>query len=774
MIPKIVKHLMLLSTIALLIILHGHVEGVDVKNQKKKTYIVHMDRSNMPLGYNDHLHWYDSSLKSVSNSGMLYSYTNVIHGYSARLSADEAKMLERLTGVVYVQEEVKYELHTTRSPLFLGLDGGVESKELSAAYNIRKTKSEVVVGVIDTGVWPESRSFDDTGLGPVPKSWKGVCEVGKNFNSSSCNRKLIGARFFASGYEAANGPVDENIESRSPMDDDGHGTHTASTAAGSTVTGANLFGFGLGTARGMAPQARVAAYKACWLGGCLSSDILAAIEKAIEDGVNVLSISLGAAAAEYYHDPIAIGAFTAASRGIFVSCSAGNGGPFPNSLSNIAPWITTVGAGTIDRVFPAYISIGNGKKFEGVSLYGGNPLSTSQIPLVYAGSNGTSLDGGLCTAGSLVPEKVAGKIVVCDRGENRRAEKGLFVRDAGGIGMILANTDLSEDDRIADAHLIPTAAVGETAGDLIKKYISSARNPTATIEFGGTRLEVQPSPVVAAFSSRGPNSITPEILKPDFIAPGVNILASWTQRAAPTGLPQDKRRANFNIISGTSMSCPHVSGLAALLKTAHPEWSPAAIRSALATTAYRTYRNGKTIEDAANGMPSTPFDHGAGHVSPVSALDPGLVYDATVDDYTNFLCATGYSASLIKTITKKYVSCGIKKEHSVADLNYPSFAVPFETAWGKGDEKKTVVRYTRTLTNVGKPATYKASFSVQTKSVKMIVEPQALSFSRLNEKKSYIVTFIASSMPSGTTDFAYLEWSDGKHNVHSPIAFSWT
>nr|GMD20007.1 subtilisin-like protease SBT1.7 [Ipomoea batatas]GMD99435.1 subtilisin-like protease SBT1.7 [Ipomoea batatas] len=761
--------LRLLPILALLIFLHACVDG-EVQNQKK-TYIIHMDKSNMPAGFYDHLQWYDSSLKSVSDTDMLYSYIHVIHGYSARLTADEAKALEKQIGILSVQEEVKYELHTTRTPKFLGLDGS-DTKAFFLQNNI---KSDVIIGVLDTGVWPESKSFDDTGLGPVPSSWKGGCEVGNNFNSSNCNRKLIGARFFLSGYEGANGPIDEAVESRSPRDDDGHGTHTASTAAGSTITRASFFGFGAGTARGMAPQARVAAYKVCWEGGCFSSDILAAMEKAIEDGVNIISMSLGGAVAEYYSDPIAIGAFAATSRGIFVSCSAGNSGPFPESLSNPAPWIATIGAGTIDRKFPGYISIGNGKKFDGVSLYSGKPLSSSPIPLVYAGNASTS-DGRLCTPGSLIPAKVAGKIVVCDRGENRRAEKGLVVREAGGIGMIIANTDLNEDDQIADAHLIPTAAVGQTAGDMIKEYISSTRNPTATIAFGETKLGVQPSPVVAAFSSRGPNSITPEILKPDFIAPGVNILASWTRRVGPTGLAEDKRHVDFNIISGTSMSCPHVSGLAALLKTAHPEWSPAAIKSALLTTAYSTYKNGQTIEDAATSMPSTPFDHGAGHVNPVSALDPGLVYDATVDDYTNFLCAIGYSASMIKTVTKRDISCGTNKEYRVADFNYPSFAVPLETAWGKaGDnEETTVVKYTRTLTNVGNPATYKASVSFQTKSMKIIVEPQTLSFSRLNEKKSYTVTFIASSMPSGTTSFAHLEWSDGKHNVRSPIAFSWT
>lgn len=741
------------------------------KHIQKKTYIVHMDKSSMPLSFDDHLHWYDSLIESVSDSAnMIYTYNDVIHGFSTRLTAKEAESLKGQPGILLVQEEMIYQLHTTRTPEFLGLD------KSEAVYPESNAVSEVIVGVLDTGIWPESKSFDDTGLGPVPSSWKGECEVANSFNSSSCNRKLIGARSFSKGYEAAYGPIDETVESKSPRDDDGHGTHTSSTAAGSAVTKASLFGYAPGTARGMAAHARVAAYKVCWLGGCFSSDILAAIEKAVADGVNVLSISLGGSVADYYRDNVAIGAFTAMSRGIFVSCSAGNGGPSSESLSNVAPWITTVGAGTLDREFPAYTILGNGKKFTGVSLYSGKPLSNSLIPLVYAGKVSNTTSGSLCLAGSLVPEKVAGKIVVCDRGLSTRVKKGVVVKDAGGVGMILTNTDSYGEELVADAHLIPSAAVGQTAGDAIKKYISLDSNPMATIASGGTHLGTQPSPVVAAFSSRGPNPVTPAILKPDFIAPGVNIIAGWTGKVGPSGLGEDYRHVDFNIVSGTSMSCPHVSGLAALVKAAHPDWSPTAIRSALMTTAYTTYKNGETIQDIATGMPSTPFDIGSGHVDPLSALDPGLVYDATTDDYLDFLCALSYSSSEIQAITKQDFTCDLGKKYNVEDLNYPSFAVPMQTASGKGggDSAPTIVKYTRTLTNVGTPVAYKVSVSSEAQSVKIVVEPETLIFSKPNEKKSYTVTFSSTSMPSGTTSFARVEWLGGKYIVGSPIALTWT
>nr|DAD41447.1 TPA_asm: hypothetical protein HUJ06_015770 [Nelumbo nucifera] len=704
---------------------------------EKKTYIVHMAKFQMPESFEEHTHWYDSSLKSVSDSAeMLYTYNNVIHGFSTRLTDEEAKLLEGRPGILLVLPEVRYELHTTRTPEFLGLDKN------DGLFPQSDSASEVVVGVLDTGVWPESLSFDDKGLGPIPSGWKGECE-------------------------ATLGPIDETKESRSPRDDDGHGTHTSTTAAGSVVDGASLFGYAAGAARGMATHARVAVYKVCWIGGCFSADILAAMDKAVDDGVNVLSMSLGGGMSDYFRDSVAIGAFTAMERGILVSCSAGNAGPSSYSLSNVAPWITTVGAGTLDRDFPAYVTLGNGKNFSGVSLYGGKPLPDSQLTFVYAGNATNVTSGNLCMIGTLIPEKVAGKIVLCDRGVNARVQKGSVVKQAGGAGMILANTAANGEELVADAHLLPATAVGQKTGDMIKNYLFSDPNPTATIIFGGTKLGIQPSPVVAAFSSRGPNSITPEILKPDLIAPGVNILAGWSGAVGPTGLAVDSRRVGFNIISGTSMSCPHVSGLAALLKAAHPEWSPAAIKSALMTTSYTTYKSSEKIQDVATGKPSTPFDHGAGHVDPVAALDPGLVYDITVDDYLDFLCALKYTSLQIGSLAKRNFTCDESKKYSVTDLNYPSFAVSF-TQGGT-----TTVKYTRTLTNVGTPGTYKVSVSSQTETVKILVEPDTLSFSQPNEKKTFTVTFSGGSLPSGTTSFARLEWSDGKHIVGSPIAFSW-
>lgn len=517
---------------------------------EKRTYIVHMKNHDKPLSYATHHDWYSANLQSLSASAedsLLYTYTNSYTGFAASLDPDQAELLRKSDSVVGVYEDTVYTLHTTRTPEFLGL---AVDKGLSA-QDVNQASYDVIVGVLDTGVWPESKSFDETGMPEIPARWKGECESAPDFDPKLCNKKLIGARSFSKGYQMSSGGSigKQRKEVVSPRDRDGHGTHTASTAAGSQVANASLLGYASGTARGMATRARVAAYKVCWSTGCFGSDILAGIDRAISDGVDVLSMSLGGGSAPYYHDTIAIGAFSAVEKGIFVSCSAGNSGPSRASLANVAPWIMTVGAGTLDRDFPAYAVLGNKNRFTGVSLYSGPGMGDKPVGLVYSkGANSSS--GNLCLAGSLEPEVVRGKVVLCDRGVNARVEKGAVVRDAGGIGMILANTAASGEELVADSHLSPAVAVGMKVGDQIREYVRSDPNPTALLSFGGTVLNVRPSPVVAAFSSRGPNLVTPQILKPDVIGPGVNILAAWSEAIGPTGLEKDTRKTKFNIMSG--------------------------------------------------------------------------------------------------------------------------------------------------------------------------------------------------------------------------------
>ncbi|KAK4267183.1 hypothetical protein QN277_023999 [Acacia crassicarpa] len=743
-------------------------------SESPQTFIIHVSKSSKPKLFSSHHDWYSSVVKSLPPSShpakILYTYDTAVHGFAVHLTASQATELSNIPGVLSVIPDQIRHVHTTHTPDFLGL---TDSFGLwpNADY-----ADDVVIGVLDTGIWPERRSFSDSGLSPVPSTWKGACETGRDFPALACNRKIIGARFFYKGYEAyRERPIDESVESKSPRDTEGHGTHTASTAAGSVVANASLFHYAQGEARGMATKARIAAYKICWKLGCFDSDILAAMDQAISDGVHIISLSVGANgyAPQYDHDSIAIGAFGAAQHGVLVSCSAGNSGPGPYTSVNIAPWILTVGASTIDRVFPADVILGNGKILGGVSLYYGDELPDFKLPLVYGADCGSRY----CYMGSLDQSKVQGKIVVCDRGGNARVEKGSAVKLAGGVGMILANTEDSGEELLADAHLIAATMVGQIAGDQIKEYIRSSDNPTATIVFRGTVIGNSPAaPKVAAFSSRGPNHLTPEILKPDIIAPGVNILAGWTGSVGPTDLDIDPRRVEFNIISGTSMSCPHTSGIAALLRKAYPKWSPAAVKSALMTTAYNVDNSGKNIQDLGSGKESTPFVHGAGHVDPNRALNPGLVYDLDTNDYLAFLCSIGYDPRRISVFIRRPASldiCGGKLSRtgsltSPGDLNYPSFSVEFSY-------NEDLVKYKRVLTNVGssEDAVYKLKVNAPL-GVEVSVSPSELIFSAENKTQNYEITFGKVSGFANSASYGSIEWSDGSHNVRSPIAVRWT
>lgn len=533
-----------------------------------------------------------------------------------------------------------------------------------------------------------------------------------------------------------------------------------------------MAGYAPGIAKGVAPKARISVYKVCWKdAGCFDSDILAAFDAAVNDGVDVISISIGGGdgmTSPYYLDPIAIGSYGAASHGIFVSSSAGNDGPNGMSVTNIAPWLTTVGAGTIDRNFPAVVILGNGVKLSGVSLYSGPPLDGKMYPIVYPGKSGL-LSSSLCMENSLDPNAVKGKIVICDRGSSARVAKGLVVRKAGGIGMILVNGISNGEGLIGDAHMIPTAAIGANEGDAVKTYLSSTSHPTATLEFKGTQIGIKPAPVVASFSGRGPNGLNPEILKPDLIAPGVNILAGWTDVAGPTGLGSDSRKMEFNILSGTSMACPHVSGAAALLKSAHPDWSPAAIRSAMMTTANLLDNTLRPMTDESTANVATPYDFGSGHLNLDRAMDPGLVYDITSTDYVSFLCGIGYSNRVIQVITRAPVKCPARKPLP-QNLNYPSIVALFSSA-PTGVQSKSFVR---TVTNVGPIASvYQVKVESVPKGVTVSVKPAKLVFSQSVKKQTYVVTVTADSRALVLGDsgavFGSLSWSDGKHVVRSPI-----
>ncbi|CAH2042135.1 unnamed protein product [Thlaspi arvense] len=265
------------------------------------------------------------------------------------------------------------------------------------------------------------------------------------------------------------------------------------------------------------------------------------------------------------------------------------------------------------------------------------------------------------------------------------------------------------------------------------------------------------APIVAGTSSSGPNPISPSILKPDITAPEVDILAAYSLLAPVSVFIGDTRRAPFNIISRTSMACPHVSGVAACVKSIHPDWSPAAIQSAIITSAH-------PMSSQANL--DGEFAYGAGFLNPLGAAHPGLVYDASEIDYVKFLCAEGYSVKQLRQITKDQSGCSKSSRKNGSDLNYPSFTI------SSLRQKAFIHVFESTVTNVGSPcSTYKATIQTpKSAQLKILVEPETLKFKSIREKLTFQLLVVGIV---GQNDEALLSaslvWDDGMHRVRSPI-----
>ncbi|KAL2944238.1 Subtilisin-like protease SBT5.4 [Bienertia sinuspersici] len=349
--------------------------------------------------------------------------------------------------------------------------------------------------------------------------------------------------------------------------------------------------------------------------------------------------------------------------------------------------------------------------------------------------NADAADAVYCLGGSLNPRKAKGKILVCLRGLGMHQEKGYEAARVGAAGLILTNTEDYGIQIDADDCPVPYSHLTFSDTKLLFEYLNSSNSPVATITAGRTEFGVKPAPYMADFSARGPNTITPGILKPDIIAPGVRIIAAFSEAEE---LYQQK--APYNILDGTSMSCPHVAGIVGLLKSIYPHWSPSAIKSALMTTA-------------------TPFDYGAGHVRPNRAMDPGLVYDMNDHDYLNFLCAIDYDRNMIKRFSQHSYDC--PDSVSVADLNYPTISIPSFSG------NATIVRR---VTNVGQPGRYVVRVR-EPVGISIAVEPKTLVFAEKGQELEYKLMFGAkmSSLPKDQYSFGWIMWSEGKHHVRSTI-----
>ncbi|XP_006339270.2 subtilisin-like protease SBT1.7 [Solanum tuberosum] len=720
-----------ISTFLCFVLLHSSKTfGDHFTNQSDlETYIVHLEFPDQLFSNSkDLLLWHQSFLPTNSNhsSRILYSYRHVFNGFAATLSSDEVREMEKKPGFVSARPQRIFQLHTTHTPSFLGLHQNV------GLWNASNSGKGVIIGILDTGIAPQHPSFNDNGMPNPPLKWKGKCE----FNVTTyCNKKLIGARNYVQ-------------PDRFPLDLAGHGTHTSSTAAGNFVDGANFFGNANGTAVGIAPRAHVAMYKVCFAIFCLEYKILAGLDAAIEDGVDVISLSLGFghSRSPLYNDTIAIGAYSAMEKGIFVSCSAGNDGPGSGTVQNGAPWILTVGASTTDRKIRAVVILGNGAEYEGESAFQPTNFSRKLLPLV---------NGKYCDL--LHSINVKGKIVLCD------TKRGLYreqiartVKSAGGAGMILMNNKEGGSTTLAVYDVFSMTQVSYKDGQEIINYMKSTSTPVATISYKGTKIGDKHAPTVAYFSSRGPCLQSQGILKPDIIGPGVNVLAAWpTPIEGETTSASASSSSTFNILSGTSMSCPHLAGVAALLKSAHPDWSPAAIKSAIMTTADLVNLGNDPIQDETL-EPADLLAIGSGHVNPSRANDPGLIYDIQPEDYIPYLCGLNYTDDQVSIIVKKKVHCTSSIPQS--ELNYPSFSITKESSGQT---------YTRTVTNVGEAI---SAYTVKVsglKGVEVTVNPQILKFTVLNQKASYNVTVKALDLTGHSQ--GYIVWSSDRYSVRSPI-----
>ncbi|MCS5717225.1 S8 family serine peptidase [Herbiconiux sp. CPCC 205763] len=701
---------------------------------------------------------YSSYLASVQeqvadsvDADITTSYTLTTNGFSSTLTAGQAKTLAADPRVARVVPDELLHLTATPSTDYLGLSGadGVWAQ----TGGVESAGDGIVVGIIDSGIAPENASFAGEALATTPgadpyldgdavvfdkadgSTFHGACETGEQFTADDCSTKLITARYFVDSYGPDTIGRDRG-EYLSPRDGSGHGSHTSSTAAGDADVAAEVAGRDLGLISGVVPGAKVAMYKACWTGptpyddGCQTGDLLAAIDAAVEDGVDVINYSIGGGAAQTTISLTDEAFLNAASVGVFVAASAGNDGPEASTADNAAPWITTVAASTIPS-YEATVRLGDGQVVLGgsITVPTGAPVSGAFVDATAAAAAGV-VDPQLCGPDTLDPAKVKGAIVLCDRGVVDRVAKSAEVKRAGGIGLVLVNTHPDSVD--LDTHTVPTVHVDSAGAELLHAYAATT-GATVTLEDGNPdALPSPPTPQVAGFSSRGPILADGgDILKPDIAAPGVGILAAFANSEGQDG--------QYALLSGTSMASPHIAGLAALYLGEHPDATPAEIKSAMMTTAYDTVDG--------SGAPITdPFAQGAGQVDPTRYFDPGMLFLNDVDDWYGYAEAiTGLELG-VDTV-------------SPSELNLASISV------GALAGTETITR-TATSTRAG---SFTAS-PVEVPGIDVVVSPSTLDFSAAGEELEYTVTFTRTDAPLDEFATGQLIWTDGDETVTTPLA----
>jgi subtilisin family serine protease len=682
----------------------------------------------------------------------VHDYSVAFNGFAAELTRVQARRLAQSEGVLKVWPVEMRTADTTSTPAFLGLDGagGAWQTQFGGSENAGRG---IIVADLDSGIWPESHSFDPLASTPdqaiIDEKWTGTCDVGVE-EPIACNNKLIGARYYGEDYANR---IDDDFNS--PRDYNGHGTHTASTAAGNHGVAADAMGVPLGDVSGMAPAARIAVYKVLWenlaAGNASGSTdgIVAAIDQAVADGADVINYSISGSTT-FIVSPEEISFMFAADAGVFVSASAGNTGPGASTVAHNAPWEITVAASTHDRGATKTVTLGDGQHFTGVGV--GPAVSGSLVDSANVAAAGADpTQATLCfSTGSngqptLDPAKVAGKIVICTRGTNARVDKSLAVKNAGGIGMILVNP--TPNSVTADFHSVPSIHVNNDAYAPLKAYIaSSGDGATASISaVDSTPVE---APTMADFSSTGPAIAGGgDLLKPDITAPGVSVIAA----VAPPG----NGGLAFNSYDGTSMSAPHITGIAALIKQKHPSWSPMWIKSALMTGARPVTNRGNPIKRA--GALATPLDYGAGHVQATSSFDPGLVYSSDLTDWVRYGCGINQMQLVFAASV-----CNSFGSIDPSDLNYPSIAVA-------GLAGSQTVTRTFTNTSPDQASEYKATIEAPP-GTKVTVNDGKISVPPL-QSRTYKLTVTRTTGPLNEWTFGSITWSDKRgHAVRSPIA----
>ena len=715
---------------------------------------------------------HDQALAAVGGGAKVYDYNVVFNGFAAVLTPGQAEMLRAQPGVLNVWEDEKLRPHTQSTPQYLGLTGG------NGPWSNGIVGENVVIGMIDSGIQPDHPSLADVPThkkgdkgpkipyGAPPASWTGTgCDFGNTaFNPDdapfTCNNKLLKAQSFSQGFLGGGDPAVEFAEGEflSARDSDGHGTHTSTTAGGNNGVPAEIDGEPVGNVSGMAPRARIATYKVCWdapdpdNSGCASSDSMAAIDQAVEDGVDVINFSIGGLSPSFT-GPDDIAFLFAADAGVFVAVSAGNDGPNPGTIGSPtgAPWVTASGASEDNENF-------------GTGLQVNAPAS---IAATYAGLEGagpvTIADTGAITA-SVVPAAPLNGCTAITNGAALTGQIALVIRGvcnfdvkynnvaAAGARAIVVYQDGAAPDRFdpfimaAPGTTIPGIMIGFTDGNLINTTAAgSTVNGTLS-----PAIQIPRNNRITGFSSRGPNVGAPDIIKPDVAAPGVGIIAGETL------FPNVNNGGGqfFQFLSGTSMASPHTAGVMALLKQAHPDWTPAIARSALMTTARQNLK--KTFGDAK----ADPFDIGAGFIVPREAFSPGLAYDAGFFDYVAFLCGAENQTPIVDpALCADLEAAGFSLDSS--ELNLPSIGI----AQLVGSE--TITRTVTNLTN--HPTRYEVTVK-KPAGIDVQVSPQVLRLGP-GESASYEVTFTVKRRATlNQWAFGSLEWCSNQDTVRSPIA----